>query len=544
MTSSKAPTGRQTTAQGKEPRDAALGPPPPQHPSPERAGHLPVGWIATGLGEICEILDSRRKPINASERSKRNEGKSGSELFPYYGATGEAGRIDSYLFDGEYVLIGEDAAPFLEPHRGVAYLVTGKFWVNNHAHILKHPTSNRFLCYYLLQANYRPFVTGTTRLKLNQEQLRKIPIPLPPLAEQKRIVSKIEELFSELDAGEESLRRARRQLGVYRQSLLKQAFESKLTAPWRKQNPHLLESSDQLVKRIQAERQARYEEELKAWEAAMKQRENAGDEDKRPSKPKRPAPPARIHLGDDDDLYDLPDGWAWLSFDSACYESVLGKMLDNAKNRGEPKPYLRNINVRWGRFDLSDLLNIRIEQSEIGRYRAEAGDLIICEGGEPGRCAVWPTNEHREVFLQKALHRVRFTDCVSPYFVQLLMSLTASTKRLEKYFTGTTIKHLTGTGLSGVPIPLCSLPEQQEIVRLLDEQFTVIEQNEREIDAALKRSAAMRQSILKKAFTGQLVPQDPTDEPASVLLERIRMERCASAAVPKKKTSRQKSSLP
>lgn len=106
---------------------------------------------------------------------------------------------------------------------------------------------------------------------------------------------------------------------------------------------------------------------------------------------------------------------------------------------------------------------------------------------------------------------------------------------LEGDLTGATIKHLTGAGLSVLPIPLCSLPEQQEIVRLLDAQFEVIEQNEREIDAALKRSEALRQSILKKAFTGQLVPQDPTDEPASALLERIREERSNDLAKPARK---------
>lgn len=353
---------------------------------------------------------------------------------------------------------------------------------------------------------------------------------LPPfaLARQRLIVAKIEELFSELEAGEESFRQARRQLGVYRQSLLKQAFEGKLTVDWRQQNPELLSSPDQLLQRLQAERQKRYEELVTDWEVAIKKWEAGTKSEKRPSRPKRPAPAKEITLDESQPLFSLPNCWVWLRFDSACYESVLGKMLDAAKNRGELKPYLKNINVRWGQFDLEDLFLIRIENTEIERYKANVGDLIICEGGEPGRCAVWSSNQDREVFLQKALHRVRFTPSVSPYFIELLMSFLASTKRLEKNFTGTTIKHLTGAGLAGVPVPLCSLPEQQEIVRLLDEQFTAIEQNEREIDAALKRSEALRQSILKKAFSGQLVPQDPTDEPASELLKRIQAERNAT----------------
>ena len=120
---------------------------------------MPSSWIETSIEEVCLILDSARIPINAKERSTRIEGKDESELYPYYGATGEVGKIDGYLFEGEHILLGEDGAPFLDPFKDKAYLVSGKFWVNNHAHILKSVTSNRFVCHYLNQFNYSDYVT-------------------------------------------------------------------------------------------------------------------------------------------------------------------------------------------------------------------------------------------------------------------------------------------------------------------------------------------------------------------------------------------------
>jgi len=488
---------------------------------------FPSSWISAELGEICEIFDSRRKPINASERSKRNEGKSDSELFPYYGATGEAGKINSYLFDGPHVLIGEDAAPFLEPHRGVAYLVTGKFWVNNHAHILKHPTSNRFLCYYLLQVNYRPFVTGTTRLKLNQEQLRKIPLPLPPLAEQKRIVSKIEELFSELDAGEESLRRARRQLGVYRQSLLKQAFEGKLTAPWRKQNPHLLESPDQLLNRIQAERQARYAEELRAWEAAGRNG----------SKPKKPIPIQSFGSADLVGNPVVPDVWIVMTYGDLC--SVVRNGISQKPSGTSGHKIARISAVRPMAFDLQDYRFLDCGDDFASEFTLRADDLVFTRYNGARRfvgvCARFPSSEPR-LYPDKLIRTCPDLPSLDSRFLEIALNTGLSRAWLEtKIRTTAGQSGVSGGDVKAMPVPLCCLPEQREIVRLLDEQFTVIEQNEREIDAALKRSAALRQSILKKAFTGQLVPQDPTDEPASVLLERIREERDAAAKAQKKK---------
>ena len=182
-------------------------------------------WIEIELKDACGIHDNLRKPINSSERNKRIQGKQKSELYPYYGATGQVGYIDDYLTDGEYVLIGEDGAPFLDYTKNVAYLINGKTWVNNHAHILRSYFNNRFLLYYLNTVNFNGFVSGTTRLKLTQASLKKIPIKLAPLSEQRAIVAKIEQLFSELDNGIANLKAAKDKLEIYRQAVLKKAFE-------------------------------------------------------------------------------------------------------------------------------------------------------------------------------------------------------------------------------------------------------------------------------------------------------------------------------
>ena len=175
------------------------------------------------LSEVADILDSFRKPINSTERTKRIQGKTENELYPYYGATGQVGLIDEYLTDGEYVLVGEDGAPFLEPFKNKSYIIRGKAWVNNHAHILsgkKDVLSNQYLNYFLNSFDYRNYVNGTTRLKLTQGNLTQIPIPLPPLPTQHAIVSRIETLFAELDKAVQHLCTAQQQIKTYRQAVL------------------------------------------------------------------------------------------------------------------------------------------------------------------------------------------------------------------------------------------------------------------------------------------------------------------------------------
>ena len=182
-------------------------------------------WKYVSFCDAVDICDTQRKPINSKERSARVAGKGLNELYPYYGATGQVGYIDGYITDGEYVLLGEDGAPFLNTFAKKAYIISGKAWVNNHAHVLRSKSSNKFLCYYLNYFNYKGYVSGTTRLKLTQAQMQRILVPVPDIEEQKHIVARIEELFSELDNGVETLKKTKQQLAVYRQAVLKEAFD-------------------------------------------------------------------------------------------------------------------------------------------------------------------------------------------------------------------------------------------------------------------------------------------------------------------------------
>ena len=160
---------------------------------------MPQGWAICSLEQVANILDNLRKPINSNERNARINNKHESELFPYYGATGQVGFIDDYLIDGSYLLLGEDGAPFLDKNATKAYSIEGKCWVNNHAHILKPLCNFNYLMYYLNQVDYKDYVNGSTRLKLTQSDMRSIKILLPPMAEQERISTKVKELFYFLD---------------------------------------------------------------------------------------------------------------------------------------------------------------------------------------------------------------------------------------------------------------------------------------------------------------------------------------------------------
>lgn len=178
--------------------------------------------------------------------------------------------------------------------------------------------------------------------------------------------------------------------------------------------------------------------------------------------------------------------------------SRLGKMLDKQKNVGVPCKYLRNINVRWFSFDLSDLLDMKIEEKEFEKYTICKNDLVICEGGEPGRCAVWEKDE--TIFYQKALHRVRFTIKAEPRFYMYYLWYITQSGSINKFYTGTGIKHLTGQSLEKIPVPVTDIGEQKRLLELIEMRLSVCDNIEKTVDAALAQADAMRQSILKQAF--------------------------------------------
>ncbi len=202
-------------------------------PDWERPYKLPENWCWTYLTKAAECLDNFRKPINATERAGRNGN------VPYYGATGQVGWIDDFLTDEDLVLLGEDGAPFLDLIKDKAYLITGKAWVNNHAHILRSlfgDTGNRYLLHYLNSFNYAGYVNGTTRLKLTQASMDTIPIPLPPLAEQQRIVDRIKSLFAKLDEAKEKAQAVVDSFETRKAAILHKAFTGELTAKWREEH--------------------------------------------------------------------------------------------------------------------------------------------------------------------------------------------------------------------------------------------------------------------------------------------------------------------
>lgn len=161
-------------------------------------------------------------------------------------------------------------------------------------------------------------------------------------------------------------------------------------------------------------------------------------------------------------------------------DSCLGKMLDQEKNRGEYQPYLANVDVRWGSFNLDDLSEMRFEKDEQERYGLKYGDLVVCEGGEPGRCAIWK-NQIPNMKIQKALHRVRVHDCLDYRYLYYWFLLAGKTGGLEQYFTGATIKHMPGQKLKSVVIDKPPIGIQRSIADVLSSYDDLIENNQKQI---------------------------------------------------------------
>ncbi len=293
---------------------------------------------------------------------------------------------------------------------------------------LRQDVDSRWVLYAMQRPEVRRWADdhrhGVGRPRLGLKVIRQIPVPLPPLDEQRRIVDLLEDHLSRLDAADRELARA--------------------------------------IDKLQA-----------LWRSALMAVRNSFTSDSRA-------------IGE-------------------IASTSLGKMLDAKRQSGEPTPYLRNINVRWGSFDLADLQTTPLAPEEITKFDVREGDIMVCEGGEPGRCAVW-RGDGSGIAFQKALHRIRVEQraVVLPDFLALMLEECIRSGRADRLFTGTTIKHLPQEKLRTIEIAVPSLEEQQAALEHLAEVAEAREQLQSSLIGTLRKSQALRRSLLAAAFSGRL----------------------------------------
>lgn len=266
---------------------------------------------------------------------------------------------------------------------------------------------------------------GSVLPQLSKKTMARLLLPLPDMAEQRRIVEILEDHLSRLDSALADLRQGKAKLALMRLSSLRRERRS-------------LESEGVPVSRIR----------------------------------------------------------------DVC-ETALGKMLDAQRAKGTPTPYLRNINVRWGFVDLADVLTVQLTDEERDRFALRDGDVLVCEGGEPGRCAVWRGNS-AEMTFQKALHRVRPMEGLAPEFVAVMLEEFVRGGRAARLLAGTTIKHLPQEKLREITIPVPDSDRQSRTLGTLAELDQAIFQALNELNLAQARARGLRRSLLQAAFSGRL----------------------------------------
>lgn len=451
---------------------------------------LPDGWRWERLPQAAEICDYLRRPINNAERMKRNATKPAYELYPYYGATGQAGQIDDYLADGDYILLGEDGAPFLDPYKPKAYAVSGKFWVNNHAHVLKAKPhlDSRLLLHWLNVLKYDPYVNGTTRLKLTQGTMIEIPVPVPPAEVQVPLANRIDELFTDIDDGEAALARARADLATWRKALLKAAVTGELTADWRAANPPT-ETGTHLLARILADREA----------GALVKGPGRQRREKVPDKPS-----AEHHRL----IWEAPESWTWSQLGCFSFVTKLAgfeytKFVQYTED-GD-LPVIKAENAGKQGFKITEFSRVKSASvAELCRSRLRGGDLLmVFVGAGTGNVAMVPDGQ--EFFLGPNIGMMRIqTELVSSRYVELFLRSPFGKALAVAPMKAVAQPSLSMATIRQIPIVLPPPAEQLAVVAELERTLATVTDvsitlADLEIDAT-----TLRQSILAAAFRGQL----------------------------------------
>ena len=341
--------------------------------------------------------------------------------------------------------------------------------------------------------------TGTTFKEISKSKLRELSIPLPPLPEQRRIVSKIDELFSDLDVGVSSLKKAKAELARFRQSVLSHAFSGKLTAGWRKTHRNELGPATALLERIRAERR------------------------KNPKTKYKDMSPTEAS-----DLPELPEGWEWTNVGEIAESMKNGIYKAREFYNDDGVACLRMYNIEEGKIIWKNIKRMNLTKEEVEEYGLEPGDILVNRVNSRelvGKAAPIPLGLEKCVYESKNIRLRLQKEYAETKYVSYWFQIYS-----QKYFNRNAqqtvgMASINQEQISAMPIPLSSLQEQQLIVSEIDRRFSIIDSMEKTIDQSRIEANRLRQSILKRAFEGKLVPQDPRDEPANILLEKIKKQR-------------------
>jgi type I restriction enzyme S subunit len=486
---------------------------------------LPDGWASANLFELCT-------PKQWKTISKQDLLPSG---YTVYGANGVIGFYDEYTHEEPTLMITCRGASCGNIH------VSGSFsYINGNAMTLDNLAVDAcrigYLKYFLINRGLADVITGTAQPQITQENLKIVHVDLAPYNEQNRIVEKLEELLSDLDNGVAELKAAQTKLTQYRQSLLKSAVEGSLTAEWRQQNP-VTETGEQLLQRILTERRQRWEQQ-KLAEFKEKGKTPPKDWQKKYPEPVQP---------DTSELQELPDGWVWASVDQCVLETKgitdgpFGSNLKSSHYVGSGPRVIRLQNIGDGVF-YDEKAHITDKHYEtLIKHSIEADDVVVAMMGEvlPRSCIIPDGVAPGIVKADCARIRVN-KELLSPYLLAGFLNSPSTRQRTKSLIKGIGRPRINLGHIRALAIPIAPQSEQKAMIDSLNAQFDETTNKALEIEISLKHIDAQRKNILKDAFSGKLVPQNPNDEPASVLLKKIETERLAQAKLPKPKRTKKK----
>lgn len=488
---------------------------------------LPAGWTEVALTDVWQESRVRVRPttMGSAKYIGLEHVESATNRITSHGSADGVKSTVAVFSPGD-VLYGR-LRPYLNKVIRPSFggVASTEFFVFSETEALASAFLLRLLSSSDVVAHANASSAGVNLPRVSVEKLGEYRAGLPPPAEQHRMVARIEALFARLDDGIDALKRTEMNLKRYQASVLKAAVEGRLTDQWRKENKPD-ETGEELLQRTLAERRRRWEQEQLA--------KFAGSGRKPPrnwkSKYKEPLGP------DTSGLPELPEGWCWATVDQVA--RVIGGLT---KNQARTElltryPYLRVANVYADELRLDDVKTIGVAESELDRVLLRSGDLMVVEGngspGQIGRVAEW-NGELTACCHQNHLIKVRCAAdgaCRPRWLLLWLLSPTGRQAVLKKASSTSGLYTLSLSKIRALPIPLAPWREQAAAIAIADslrDSAGVARTRVRSgIDA---QSAILRQSILKRAFEGRLVPQDPADEPAFVLLDRILARARASA---------------